>query len=117
MERAVNQSKGKTPCLLYCFAIQSGRMIESLRCKATRQLWETGRSRRFGSISSVALRKLAMLDAAESLEDLRVPPTNRLEILRGDRKGLCSIRVNDQWRVCFRWENGRVTDVEIVDYH
>ena len=65
----------------------------------------------------VALRKLAMLDAAENLEDLRVPPANRLEALRGDRKGLHSIRVNDQWRVCFRWEDGRVLDVEIVDYH
>lgn len=92
-------------------------MIEGFRCKDTRLLWETGKSRRFNSISSVALRKLAMLDAAETLEDLRVPPANRLEALRGDRKGSYSIRVNDQWRVCFRWESGRVVDVEIVDYH
>lgn len=92
-------------------------MIESFRCKETRQLWEVGKSRRFASISSVALRKLAMLDAAETLEDLRVPPANRLEALRGNRKGQHSIRANDQWRVCFRWENGRVHDVEIVDYH
>jgi proteic killer suppression protein len=92
-------------------------MIENFRCKETRQLWEMGKSRRFNSITMVALRKLAMLDAAENLEDLRVPPANRLEALRGDRKGLHSIRVNDQWRVCFRWEDGRVLDVEIVDYH
>ena len=92
-------------------------MIENFRCKETRQLWETGKSRRFNSITMVALRKLAMLDAAENLDDLRVPPANRLEALRGDRKGLHSIRVNDQWRVCFRWEDGRVLDVEIVDYH
>lgn len=92
-------------------------MIESFRCRETRQLWETGKSRRFNSITSVALRKLVMLDAAENLEDLRVPPANRLEALRGDRKGLHSIRANDQWRVCFRWENGRVLEVEIVDYH
>ena len=92
-------------------------MIENFRCKETRQLWETGKFRRFNSITMVALRKLAMLDAAENLEDLRVPPANRLEALRGDRKGLHSIRVNDQWRVCFRWEDGRVLDVEIVDYH
>lgn len=92
-------------------------MIESFRCKDTRQLWEAGKSRRFASISSVALRKLAMLDAAETLEDLRVPPANRLEALRGDRKGQHSIRVNDQWRVCFRWESGHALDVEIVDYH
>ncbi len=92
-------------------------MIESFRCKDTRQLWETGKSHRFNAIKSVALRKLAMLDAAENLEDLRVPPANRLEALRGDRKGQHSIRVNDQWRVCFYWDNGRVLDVEIVDYH
>jgi proteic killer suppression protein len=80
-------------------------MIENFRCKETRQLWETGKFRRFNSITMVALRKLAMLDAAENLEDLR-----------GDRKGLHSIRVNDQWRVCFRWEDGRVLEVEIVDF-
>lgn len=92
-------------------------MIEDFRCRDTRQLWETGKSRRFNSIATVALRKLSMLDAAENLEDLQVPPANRLEALRGDRKGQHSIRVNDQRRVCFRWENGRVRDVEIVDYH
>jgi len=63
------------------------------------------------------LRKLVILDAAETLEDLRVPPGNRLEKLRGDRAGQHSIRVNDQWRICFRWTAGNADDVEIVDYH
>lgn len=92
-------------------------MIDCFRCKETRHLWEGGKSRRFNSIITVALRKLAMLDAAESLDDLRIPPANRLEALKGDRKGQHSIRVNDQWRICFRWDNGRVLEVEIVDYH
>ena len=68
-------------------------------------------------VQRVALRKLLLLDAAESLDDLRVPPGNRLEKLRGDRKGQYSIRINDQWRVCFRWEDGDAYDVEIADYH
>lgn len=63
------------------------------------------------------LRKLVLLDAAERLEDLRVPPGNRLEKLRGDRAGQHSIRINDQWRLCFRWESGNALDVAIVDYH
>jgi proteic killer suppression protein len=69
------------------------------------------------SLHRAMLRKLVMLDAAEQLEDLRVPPGNRLEKLRGDRAGQHSIRVNDQWRVCFRWRDGHAHDVEIVDYH
>jgi toxin HigB-1 len=92
-------------------------MIDGFRCKETRHLWEGGKLRRFNSIITVALRKLAMLDAAEILDDLRIPPANRLEALKGDRKGQHSIRVNDQWRICFRWDNGRVLEVEIVDYH
>jgi len=68
-------------------------------------------------VQKVALRKLRMLDAAVRLDDLRVPPGNRLEGLRGDRAGQHSIRVNDQWRICFRWRNGDAHDVEIVDYH
>ena len=63
------------------------------------------------------LRKLGVVDAAEQLEDLRIPPGNRLEKLKGDRAGQHSIRVNDQWRVCFRWKDGNAYDVEIVDYH
>ena len=65
----------------------------------------------------MALRKLALLDAAESLDDLRVPPGSRLEKLRGGRKGQYSIRINNQWRVCFPWEDGDADDVEITDYH
>lgn len=68
-------------------------------------------------IQHVALRKLRMLDAATSLEDLRVPPANRLEKLKGDRRGQWSVRVNDKWRICFRWEGNDAHDVELVDYH
>jgi proteic killer suppression protein len=68
-------------------------------------------------VQRVALRKLRMLDAAEKLDDLRVPPGNRLERLRGDRSGQHSIRINDQWRICFRWRSGDAYDIEIVDYH
>jgi proteic killer suppression protein len=68
-------------------------------------------------VQRLALRKLVILDAAESLQDLRVPPGNRLERLSGDRTGQHSIRVNDQWRICFRWRDGDALDVEIVDYH
>jgi toxin HigB-1 len=76
-----------------------------------------GFSRRWSAISKAALKKLAMLDAADRLEDLRVPPGNRLEQLRGDRMGQFSIRINDQWRLCFKWRDEQAHDVEIVDYH
>jgi proteic killer suppression protein len=92
-------------------------VIRSFRCRDTRALFETGRSRRFGAVATVATRKLAMLDAAETLDFLRSPPANRLEALRGDRKGQFSIRINDQFRVCFRWTADGPADVEIVDYH
>lgn len=92
-------------------------MIKSFRCKETQRLFETGRSRKFGSIGKIATRKLAQLDAAETLEFLRSPPGNRLEELKGDRKGQYSMRVNDQWRVCFQWTGAVPADVEIVDYH
>lgn len=72
---------------------------------------------RFVNIERVALRKLRQLEIAERLNDLRIPPQNRLEALKGDRKGQHSIRVNDQWRVCFVWRSGNAHDVEIVDYH
>ncbi|HEY3597887.1 MAG TPA: type II toxin-antitoxin system RelE/ParE family toxin [Paraburkholderia sp.] len=72
---------------------------------------------RFANIETVAMRKLAMLYRAADLNDLRVPPHNRLEALKGDRKGQYSIRINDQWRMCFRFENGNTFDVGIVDYH
>jgi proteic killer suppression protein len=92
-------------------------MIKSFRCKETQGLFETGRSKRFGSIAKVATRKLAQLDAAETLAFLASPPGNRLEALAGDRRGQHSIRINDQWRVCFRWTETGPEDVEIVDYH
>jgi toxin HigB-1 len=92
-------------------------VIQSFRCTETRRFFETGRSKRFSPIANVAARKLAMLDAAHTLEFLRAPPGNRLEALRGDRKGQHSIRINDQFRICFRWADDGPTDVEIVDYH
>lgn len=92
-------------------------MIRSFRCKDTRALFETGRSRRFSAILAVAERKLAQLHAAETLEFLRSPPGNRLEALKGDREGQYSIRINSQYRVCFRWTTEGPEDVEIVDYH
>jgi toxin HigB-1 len=92
-------------------------MIVSFRCGETERLWMEGKSRRWATITKSAVRKLAMLDAAERLDDLRIPPGNRLERLKGDRAGHYAIRVNDQWRLCFRWDEGQVFDVEIVDYH
>jgi len=92
-------------------------MIKTFHCKYTRELFEGKCPRRFKSIAAVAERKLQMLDDAYALEDLRVPPGNRLEALRGARKGQWSIRINDRWRVCFRFEDGNALDVEITDYH
>lgn len=92
-------------------------MIKSFRCADTRALFETGRSRRFGRVLGVAVRKLAQLHAAETLAFLASPPGNRLEPLQGDRAGQYSIRINGQYRLCFRWTEEGPTDVEIVDYH
>lgn len=92
-------------------------MIKSFRCKDTQALFETGKTRRWSAIKSVAERKLAQLDAAATLDFLRSPPGNHLEALKDDRGGQHSIRVNDQWRVCFRWTEAGPEDVEIVDYH
>ena len=92
-------------------------MITSLRCSDTEALANGRRVRRFSSIESVARRKLRQLQIAGRLEDLRVPPGNRLEALKGDRAGQHSIRMNDQFRVCFRWSAAGAGDVEIVDYH
>ena len=92
-------------------------MIRSFRDRATRELFESGRSRRFGLIAGIARRKLDMLDAATTLQDLRMPPGNRLEALVGRRKGQHSIRINDQWRICFVWREDGPHEVEIVDYH
>lgn len=92
-------------------------MIRSFSDKETETLWETERSRRFGSIARVALRKLIQVNASETLDDLRVPPGNHLEALSGDREGQHSIRINRQFRICFSWTESGPEDVEIVDYH
>ena len=93
-------------------------MIRSFSSRETERLFQREVSRKLPStIQSVALRKLRMLDAATILDDLRIPPANRLEALSGNRKGQHSIRINDQWRVCFVWKDGSAYNVEIVDYH
>ena len=92
-------------------------MIKSFRCAETEKIFQRRYSRKFESIKRVALRKLLVLDAAELLDDLRVPPGNHLEALSGNRRGQHSIRINDQWRICFRWRSRDSYDVEIVDYH
>jgi proteic killer suppression protein len=94
-----------------------GVAIVSFTCRDTRELFAGKRIRRFISIETVAMRKLAMLNRAAKLEDLRVPPGNRLEALRADRSGQHSIRVNDQFRICFVWSPQGPRNVEIVDYH
>jgi toxin HigB-1 len=93
-------------------------MILSFRDKETERLWQSGKSRRLpAEMHRRAFAKLAILNAAISLDNLRVPPGNQLEALRGDRTGQHSIRVNNQYRVCFVWRQGNALDVEIVDYH
>lgn len=93
-------------------------MIRSFRDKETEKVFRREASRKFHSaLQRQAQRKLTVLDGAETLQDLRVPPGNRLERLRGDREGQYSIRINDQWRICFKWSEGDAEDVEITDYH
>ncbi len=93
-------------------------VIRSFGTRETERLWHRARVRSLASrIIRTALRKLTLLDAAALLDDLRVPPGNRLEALRGGRRGRYSIRINDQWRICFRWTDAGPEDVEIVDYH
>ena len=93
-------------------------MIRSFRDRDTQRLFRREPVRKWAeALQRIGLRKLLMLDAATRLDDLRVPPANRLEKLAGRRAGQYSIRVNDQWRVCFRWSEGEAYDVEIVDYH
>lgn len=92
--------------------------IQAFTDRETALIWAGQRSRRLPSdIQQAARRKLRMLNSAHTLADLRIPPANRLEALSGDRVGQYSIRINDQWRVCFRWEDGNAHDVQIVDYH
>ncbi len=93
-------------------------MLRSFADKETERVWQRQRTRRLDpGIQRAALRKLLILDAAETLDDLRVPPGNRLEKLKGDRAGLHSVRINQQWRICFRWTEAGPENVEIVDYH
>ena len=93
-------------------------MIAGFRGRETETIWSGHRSRHLsGDIQDGALRKLRLLNNARTLEDMRVPPGNRLESLKGARAGQHSIRINDQWRICFVWRNGHAHDVEIVDYH
>jgi proteic killer suppression protein len=92
-------------------------MIKGFRCADTQALYESGTSKRFSRIAKVAMRKLTQLDAAATLEFLRSPPGNHLEALTGYRRGQHSIRINDQWRLCFRWTDAGPKGVEIVDYH
>jgi len=92
-------------------------MIKSFKSADTEALSKGTRVRRFVNIEAIARRKLRQLDIAARLSDLKVPPGNRLEALKGDRVGQYSIRINDQWRVCFRWTEAGAEDVEIVDYH
>ena len=91
-------------------------MIKSFKSAETEKLWRSGKARRFTNMRKAAFRKLQMLHAAHVLDDLKAPPGNRLEPLKGDRKGQHSIRINDQYRICFIWDGG-THDVEIVDYH
>jgi proteic killer suppression protein len=92
-------------------------MIRSFRDAATARLFDDEDVPRFSAIERQARRRLQLLDNAGALNDLRTPPGNRLEALKGDRRGQYSIRINDQWRICFTWRDGAADDVEIVDYH
>ena len=92
-------------------------MISTCKCPDTEALFKGRRVARYANIETIAMRKLQQIHAAASLEFLRVPPGNRLEKLSGNRAGQYSIRINDQWRICFRFESGKALDVEIVDYH
>ena len=92
-------------------------MIQSFQCAETQALFDGRRVARFANIAAVAVRKLQQVHAATTLEFLRVPPNNRLEALKRDRAGQHSIRINDQWRLCFEWRDGHAWRVEIVDYH
>jgi len=92
-------------------------VITSFADRDTQRLASGQRVRRFGSIEAIARRKLRQLEIAGQLADLKVPPGNRLEALKGNRQGQMSIRINDQWRICFRWTQAGPADVEIVDYH
>jgi len=93
-------------------------MIEGFKCRETEKIFHRQFSKKLPhNIQKVAFRKLRMLSRSSTVQDLRIPPANKLEALSGNRKGQHSIRINDQWRICFKWQNGNAYDVEIVDYH
>lgn len=93
-------------------------MIQEFSCKETEKVWNGKYSRKFPpDMQDRALRKLRQLDAAQTLEDLKNPPSNKLEALKGDRSEQMSIRINQRWRICFRWDDGKAFQVHIVDYH
>lgn len=114
MPRHIN---GELPCLTFITRCVIIFMIISFKCPYTEALANGQRPKRFANINRVARRKLRQLQIAGRLQDLRIPPGNRLEALKGDRAGQHSIRVNNQFRVCFRWSTAGPEDVEIVDYH
>jgi proteic killer suppression protein len=97
--------------------LYDGRVIRSFRDKDTEAIFQQRRVRAFQRIARVALRRLVQIDSAETLRDLASPPANRLEALKGDRAGRYSVRINDQYRICFRWKDGHAFEVEITDYH
>jgi proteic killer suppression protein len=92
-------------------------VIRSFKDKDTKAIFQQERVRRFQQIASVALRRLVQIDSTDELRDLASPPANRLELLKGNRVGQYSVRINDQYRICFRWNNGHAYDVAITDYH
>jgi proteic killer suppression protein len=100
-----------------CYYLLRAAMIKSFKCRETEKIFYRWHSKRFGLLGKVALRKLLLLESAEQINDLKIPPGNRLEKLVGDRSGQYSIRINDQWRICFCWNDGSAFNVEIVDYH
>jgi proteic killer suppression protein len=107
---------------VYCLTLNAKQhtikcVIKSFRCAETGRLHRRQPSRRFQAVERIARRKLRQLDSATELRDLAAPPGNRLEAVRGERRGQYSIRINDQWRVCFVWREGNAYEVEIVDYH
>ncbi len=120
--REVEEDAANSSIIITLAAINAARyyclMIRSFKCSETEKIFEREYSRKFPqAIQRIAMRKLWILDAAINLSELRVPPGNHLEALRGKRKGQHSIRINRQWRICFQWRAGDAYEVEIVDYH
>jgi proteic killer suppression protein len=117
VQAGITQQAGITLDVNYATRYYINVAIKTFKCADTEALFRLRRVARFANIERPALRKLKQLDLARRIEDLRAPPANRLEQLKGDRAGRWSIRVNDQFRICFRWTGSDANDVEIVDYH